>query len=142
MFDALTYALGLAILPLVHLRPALADGDEGAPPAGLRAALAGWRLIARTGILRRTVTCTFAVHLLYGLALLCEPLYVRDVLGRSEGVFAVVERVWHLLVAGGPRRPPRRPPGLVPLGGAGLGVGDRHHLPARPGGGGGVRGGG
>jgi MFS family permease len=103
VFDALTYALGLAILPLVHLRPAApADGDEGAPPVGLRAALAGWRLIAHTGILRRTVTCTFAVHLLYGMALLCEPLYVRDVLGRSEGVFAALQSAFGIfLVAGG-----------------------------------------
>jgi MFS transporter, DHA3 family, macrolide efflux protein len=104
VFDALTYALGLAILPLVHLRPAAApaEGDDATPPAGLRAALAGWRLIARTGILRRTVTCTFAVHLLYGMALLCEPLYVRDVLGSSEGVFAALQSAFGVfLVAGG-----------------------------------------
>ena len=103
VFDALTYAVGLAILPLVHLRPAaLAEGDDGYPPAGLRAALAGWRLITRTGVLRRTVTCTFAVHLLYGMALLCEPLYVRDVLGRSEEVFAALQSAFGIfLVAGG-----------------------------------------
>lgn len=102
VFDALTYLLGLVALPLVRLRPvALADGDDGAP-VRLRDALEGWRLIARTSALRRIVTCTFAVHLLYGMALLAEPLYVRDVLHRSEEVFAALQTVFGVfLVAGG-----------------------------------------
>jgi predicted MFS family arabinose efflux permease len=104
VFDALTYAVGLVILPLVRVRPAdrtTADGGEE-PPVRLRDALAGWRLIARSRLLRRTVACTFAVHLLYGMALLCEPLYVRDVLGRSEEVFAALQSAFGIfLVAGG-----------------------------------------
>ncbi len=102
VFDAVTYALGLVVLPLVRLRPA-ASGEGGEePPVRLRDALEGWRLILATGVLRRTVTCTFAVHLLYGMALLAEPLYVRDVLERSEEVFAALQTVFGLfLVAGG-----------------------------------------
>ena len=93
VFDAATYALGLAVLPLVRLRPVRGGGPRrGARRvARLRDALEGWRLIARTGVLRRIVTCTFAVHLLYGTALLAEPLYVRDVLERSPSVFAALQ---------------------------------------------------
>ncbi len=57
---------------------------------------------ASLALLRRTVACTFAVHLLYGMALLSEPLYVRDVLDRSEEVFAALQTVFGIcLVAGG-----------------------------------------
>lgn len=102
VFDAATYALGLAVLPLVHLRaPSRAPGED-ATPVRLRDALEGWRLIARTGVLRRVVACTFAVHLLYGTALLAEPLYVRDVLERSEHVFAALQTAFGIcLVVGG-----------------------------------------
>lgn len=103
VFDALTYALGLAVLPLVRLRAvALADGEDEAPPVRLRDTFEGWRLIRRTGVLRRVVACTFSVHLLYGAALLAEPLYVRDVLERSEEVFAALQSAFGIcLVAGG-----------------------------------------
>jgi MFS family permease len=103
VFDALTYALGLAVLPMVRLR-ALRPGShaDDVAPARLRDALAGWRLIARTGVLRRTVSCTFAVHLLYGTALLAEPLYVRDVLERSPSTFAALQTAFGIcLVIGG-----------------------------------------
>jgi len=103
VFDAVTYALGLAVLPMVRLRAirsAEPAGDvETAQP---RDALEGWRLIMRTGLLRRIVTCTFAVHLLYGTALLAEPLYVRDVLERSPSVFAALQTAFGIcLVVGG-----------------------------------------
>ena len=45
-------------------------------------------------VLRRVVACTALVHLLYGAALLVEPLYVRDVLGRSEEVFAGLQAIF------------------------------------------------
>jgi predicted MFS family arabinose efflux permease len=104
VFDAVTYALGLAVLPLVRLGPTseATGADDSAAPAGWRAALEGWRLIARSGVLRRTVASTFAVHLLYGCALLAEPLYVRDVLQRPESVFAALQTVFGVaLVASG-----------------------------------------
>ncbi|MGE3621285.1 MAG: MFS transporter, partial [Acidimicrobiia bacterium] len=101
LFDACTYALGLVVLPLVRLHEPQGKVDTD-PPVRLRDALEGWRLIARTDLLRRTVACTFAVHLLYGLALLAEPLYVRDVLHRSEDVFAALQTSFGIfLVAGG-----------------------------------------
>lgn len=103
VFDAVTYALGLAVLPLVRLRTRRpSEHHADAAPVRFRDALDGWRLIARNGLLRRTVACTFTVHLLYGAALLAEPLYVRDVLERSESVFAALQTAFGVcLVAGG-----------------------------------------
>lgn len=102
VFDALTYALGLAVLPMVRLRPVQTVAGEDATPVRFRDALAGWQLIVRTPVLRRLVTCTFTVHLLYGTALLVEPLYVRDVLGRSQDVFAALQTAFGVcLVVGG-----------------------------------------
>ena len=103
VFDAVTYALGLAVLPLVHLRAVRHETDaDHQGSVRFRDALEGWRLILRTGILRRVVAGTFAVHLLYGTALLAEPLYVRDVLERSASVFAALQTAFGVcLVVGG-----------------------------------------
>ena len=106
VFDAATYALGIVVLPLVHLRPIVApvgDGHEAEPAVPrLRDALEGWRLVARSPILRRVVAASFSVHVLYGTAMLAEPLYVRDVLERSTSVFAGLQTVFGVfLVLGG-----------------------------------------
>lgn len=103
VFNAITYGLGLVVLPVVRLRPVAAGaGEAEVAPVRLRDALDGWRLIARTGTLRRVVACTFVVHLLYGAALIAEPLYVRDVLERSEEVFAALQTAFGIcLVVGG-----------------------------------------
>lgn len=100
VFDALTYALGLVVLPLVRLRPkAERPAEAGAP--GLRDVFAGWSLVARTPVLRRTVTCTAVVFALYGMALLAEPLYVRDVLERPPSTFAALQTAFGVFLVGG-----------------------------------------
>jgi DHA3 family macrolide efflux protein-like MFS transporter len=98
--DAITYAIGLLVLPLVHLRPAerQAPSDRS---TGVREVFAGWSLIARTPILLRTVTCTAIVFGMYGLAFLAEPLYVRDVLERSPATFAALQVVFGIFLIGG-----------------------------------------
>jgi predicted MFS family arabinose efflux permease len=104
--DALTYAVGLAALPLVRVAPlqrdpSLAD-DEPEPEVRMRDALEGARLIRRSPSLRPVVLSTFLVHTLYGVALLSEPLYVRDVLERSPGTFAALQTAFGIfMVAGG-----------------------------------------
>ena len=103
VFDAVTYALGLAVLPMVRLRPVRTAATTRRPTrcgSATRSRVGG--SIARNGLLRRVVACTFAVHLLYGTALLAEPLYVRDILERSESVFAALQTAFGIcLVAGG-----------------------------------------
>jgi DHA3 family macrolide efflux protein-like MFS transporter len=103
VFDAVTYAVGLAVLPMVRLRPIRREaGDEDEGPVRLRDTLEGWKIVLRVGQLRRVVAATFTVHLLYGMALLAEPLYVRDVLERSEETFAALQTAFGVcLVAGG-----------------------------------------
>lgn len=97
--DALTYGLGLIVLPLVRVRDIEVDD---ANPVRFRDAMLGLRLVWRTPILRRTVIAMSLVHLLYGAALLAEPLYVRDVLERPASVFAALQTVFGIcLVAGG-----------------------------------------
>lgn len=101
VIDALTYALGLAVLPIVHLRPrAVADGDPD-EPVRFRDALEGIRIVRHNPVLRRAVSCTVVVFTLYGIALLAEPLYVRDVLHRSETVFASLQTAFGLCLVGG-----------------------------------------
>lgn len=103
LVDAATFALGLVVLPLVRLRPAAVDdGAEAATPASFRAAFAGIAYVWTRPRLRRLVGTVASVHLLYGVALLSEPLYVRDVLGRSPDLFAALQTVFGItLVAGG-----------------------------------------
>lgn len=104
VFDAITYGIGLLVLPLVHLHPirAHADDEDADAPVRFRDTLEGWKLVLRIGQLRRVVAATFTVHLLYGMALLAEPLYVRDVLERSEETFAALQTAFGIcLVAGG-----------------------------------------
>ena len=98
VFDAATYALGLVVLPMVRLRKV---ADEHEEPVRFRDALEGWKLVRRTPVLRRVVLCTTTVFSLYGLALLAEPLYVRDVLERSEAVFASLQSSFGVFLVGG-----------------------------------------
>ncbi|HEU5082349.1 MAG TPA: MFS transporter [Acidimicrobiales bacterium] len=101
VLDALTYLLGVLVLPLVHVRP-LDGRPEGAGAPGVRDALDGLRLVARTPVLRNVVVAMSSVHLLYGAALVAEPLYVRDILERPESTFAALQAVFGVfLVAGG-----------------------------------------
>lgn len=100
VFDALTYALGLVVLPIVQLRPKAERPDDAGAPR-LREVFAGWSLVARTPVLRRTVTCTAVVFALYGMALLAEPLYVRDVLERPPSTFAALQTAFGLFLVGG-----------------------------------------
>lgn len=101
VFTAATYLIGILVLPIVQVRD-VTDPASPAPRPGLRDALEGLRLVARTPVLRRVVVAMSSVHLLYGAALLAEPLYVRDVLERPPSTFAALQAVFGVfLVAGG-----------------------------------------
>ena len=95
VFDALTYALGIVVLPVVHLTDVARTPSEDHP---FRDAIAGWRVVATTPLVRRVVMAGFALHLLYGTAMLAEPLYVRDVLHRSPTVFASLQTAFGILL--------------------------------------------
>ena len=98
--DALTYLVGVVALPLVPVRDV--EREPGTVAPGLRQALEGFGLVVRTPALRHVVVATSSAHLLYGAALLAEPLYVRDVLGRSPATFAALQAAFGVcLVLGG-----------------------------------------
>jgi MFS family permease len=107
VFDGLTYALGIVVLPLVKFRPVVppsAEASEGAEEEQTRwrDAIAGWRIVMQTPTVLRVVAVGFTMHALYGVAMLAEPLYVRDVLHESTGVFAALQTAFGIfMVAGG-----------------------------------------
>jgi predicted MFS family arabinose efflux permease len=96
VFDAATYALGIVVLPMVVLAPVARATHEREHP--LREAMAGWRVVASTPLVRRVVAAGFALHLLYGTSMLAEPLYVRDVLHRSPSLFASLQTAFGILL--------------------------------------------
>lgn len=99
VLTAVTYLLGILVLPIVQVRD-IADPSSPHRP-GLGDALEGLRLVARTPVLRRLVVAMSSVHLLYGAALLAEPLYVRDVLERPPSTFAALQAVFGVFLVGG-----------------------------------------
>jgi predicted MFS family arabinose efflux permease len=100
VFDAATYALGIAAIPLVRLSPVARDPAVHAEHP-LRDALAGFKIVWNSRLLRRVVMMTFTLHVLYGTGMLAEPLYVRDVLHRSPNVFAALQTAFGILVVAG-----------------------------------------
>ncbi len=97
LVDAATYAVGLIALPVARLRPRRHEEQR----EGIGGILKGWRRIRSSPPLARIVVSTGLVHLLYGSALLVEPLYVRDILQESEEVFALLQTVFGLGLVGG-----------------------------------------
>ena len=95
VFDAATYALGIVVLPLVRVSAVPREESHDHP---WRDAIAGWRVVQSTALVRRIVIATFAIHLLYGSAMLAEPLYVRDVLHQSPSVFASLQTAFGVLL--------------------------------------------
>lgn len=53
--------------------------------------LQGARIAARSSILRLVLAMNGILYLIYGAGIVIEPLYVRDVLGRSPEVFAALQ---------------------------------------------------
>jgi MFS family permease len=100
LFDAASYALGIVVLPLVHLTRVRRDPASAAGHP-LRDAAAGLRIVANSPVVRRVVIASFTLGFLYGSSMLAEPLYVRDVLHRSTNVFASLQTVFGLLLVFG-----------------------------------------
>lgn len=96
--DALTFLVGAAVALPLRIGP-----PEPAPPRSAWAELREGAAVARAN---RPVSWTLGVamvtYMLWALFAVLEPLYVRDVLGRSDTVFALLQTVFGVgLVAAG-----------------------------------------
>jgi MFS family permease len=96
IFDAITYAVGIASTFVVALRAAPAISQSTA----WRETIDGLRIAVRRGPVRTVLSLTASVYCLYGTALMLEPLYVRDVLGRPVQTFALLQSAFGVLLVG------------------------------------------
>jgi predicted MFS family arabinose efflux permease len=89
MADALTFLVGLAVVLPLDVGPAA----DATPQSTWHALREGLGLARRTRGLRWTFGVAGVTYLLWALFGVLEPLFVRDVLGRSDTVFALLQTV-------------------------------------------------
>ena len=94
--DAATFLVGLA----VALRLRVGEPVEAERQSAVRALREGLGLVRRTAGLRWTLAVAGVTYLLWALFGMLEPLYVRDVLGRSDTVFALLQTVFGVGLVG------------------------------------------
>ncbi|HET9441787.1 MAG TPA: MFS transporter [Acidimicrobiales bacterium] len=95
--DALTFLVGLAVALPLDVGPAAAEPDGASP---WRSVGEGLSLVRRTPGLRWTLGVAAGTYLLWSLFGVLEPLYVRDVLGESDTVFAMIQAVFGVGLVG------------------------------------------
>jgi MFS family permease len=96
IFDAITYIVGIASTFVITMHPAAMAERTGA----WRETMDGLRIALRRGPVRTTLSLTASVYCLYGTALMLEPLYVRDVLGRPVQTFALLQSAFGVFLVG------------------------------------------
>jgi predicted MFS family arabinose efflux permease len=89
--DAITFGIAALVALSIRVPGAQHDGERDTPWRELRDGLA---LARRSDGLRWTLTAVASVYLLWALFGLLEPLYVRDVLGETDTVFALLQTVY------------------------------------------------
>lgn len=92
--DAATFLVGALVALRIHVEPVprSADGEHSA--STWRALRDGMSLARRTRGLRWTLTVAAFVYALWAVFGVLEPLYVRDVLGGSDAMFALLQTVF------------------------------------------------
>jgi predicted MFS family arabinose efflux permease len=90
--DAATFAIGAVVALGIRIEPAPRD-PEGAGSTW-REVRAGLSLARRTEGLRWTLAVAASVYLLWAAFGVLEPLYVRDVLGGTDAMFALLQTVF------------------------------------------------
>lgn len=89
--DAATFLVGALVALTIRIEPMVRESEPDTTWRELRAGLA---LARRSEGLRWTLVVVSSVYLLWALFGLLEPLYVRDVLGESDTVFALLQTVY------------------------------------------------
>jgi predicted MFS family arabinose efflux permease len=91
--DAATFLVGALVALRIRLEPVARDPDEHATSTW-RELREGVSLARRARGLRWTLTVAACVYLLWAVFGVLEPLYVRDVLGGSDAMFALLQTVF------------------------------------------------
>lgn len=94
--DAVTFLVGLAVATRLRVGEAVETERQSA----WRALQDGLGLVRRTAGLRWTLAVAGVTYLLWALFGVLEPLYVRDVLGESDTVFALLQTVFGVGLVG------------------------------------------
>jgi MFS family permease len=94
--DALTFLVGAAVAVGVRVEPVAPEEPETA----WRELRAGLSIARRTEGLRWTLGIATVTYSLWALFGILEPLYVRDVLGASDTVFALLQTVFGIGLVG------------------------------------------
>jgi predicted MFS family arabinose efflux permease len=92
--DAATFLVGALVALRIRIEPAPRRPDDEHASSTWHELRAGMSLARRTGGLRWTLTVAGCVYLLWAVFGVLEPLYVRDVLGGSDSMFALLQTVF------------------------------------------------
>ena len=95
--DAVTFVIGAAVAARLRVEPVAAPE---VPTTARRELVDGFGLVRRTPGLRWTLVVVTITYLLWALAGILEPLYVRDVLARSDSEFAYFQAVFGVGLVG------------------------------------------
>lgn len=94
--DALTFLVGAAVAAGLRVEHVAAEEPEST----WRELRGGLSLVRRTDGLRWTLAVATVAYSTWALFGVLEPLYVRDVLGRSDSVFALLQTVFGVGLVG------------------------------------------
>lgn len=98
LIDALTYAVGVAVVVPLHLRP-LAAGDGIHDSRSVwRDVRAGLQVVRERPAVRDLLTLGMSVYLVWGAYAVIEPIYVRDVLHRAPSTFALLQAAFGIFL--------------------------------------------
>lgn len=99
--DAVTYAVGIAVLVPFRIgpvaRPAVGDAPASGVVGEMREALG---IVAARPAMKGLLALGFSVYLIWGAFIVVEPLYVREVLHGSASKFALLQTTFGVGILG------------------------------------------
>lgn len=100
LVDAGTFLVGVAVAWPLRLAPVTGTDPQATPTSAWAELREGVGLVRGVPGLRWTLGVAGATYLLWGLFGVLEPLYVRDVLGESDTVFALLQALFGVGLVG------------------------------------------
>jgi MFS family permease len=97
LVDAVTYLIGNAVVLPLHLRR-LAHEEHPAARTVLGELRHGFEIVRERDFVRRVLTLSASVYLVWGAYAVIEPIYVRDVLHKSSATFALLQACFGIML--------------------------------------------